>query len=459
MKKKNQKLVALALAMSMAFGSALPAFAAENSQEGTGQGDGSVEGIVASDVFDVVLPAANDTFDFILDPQGLIKATGENNSKYEDVSFGDGNLFFQNDATNYSNISNSLTITNKSTMDVHVQLDATVTKLTVGDGEDAKSAVLTEDDGFESDTSASIYLALNTTVTTEYLDEAREDEETTVLTATGAQFKTTLDGANEGTYVVVYDDDKGQYNYVIDSDIAEGDFAEHFSSMEFTLTGACNPNGDWEGMSELAPEVKLTWYVGVEEKTKKFTVDFDLGEHGDSEAPSSLTNVVDGSTITEQKPADPTDSSGDWAFTGWYTDSDCTVPFDFDEGTITKDMTLYAGWSEVLKVPTIEDVEITSDATTVEITANLAGDAVAIGTVEYMFNGGTSFTTLTSASYLEIAGDTMTLKGTHVTGGTKLIGKGGGTYKVTFVDEEGQTVLGEDGEALTVTFQITVKSE
>ncbi len=33
-----------------------------------------------------------------------------------------------------------------------------------------------------------------------------------------------------------------------------------------------------------------------------------------------------------------------YTFTGWYTDAGCTEPWDFENGTVTANMTLYAGW-------------------------------------------------------------------------------------------------------------------
>lgn len=33
-----------------------------------------------------------------------------------------------------------------------------------------------------------------------------------------------------------------------------------------------------------------------------------------------------------------------WTFTGWYTDTACTQPWDMDRDTVTGSMTLYAGW-------------------------------------------------------------------------------------------------------------------
>ncbi len=47
------------------------------------------------------------------------------------------------------------------------------------------------------------------------------------------------------------------------------------------------------------------------------------------------------------KPADPIKTG--YIFTGWFTDSECTEEFDFDNDVITSTTTLYAGWEEGTK--------------------------------------------------------------------------------------------------------------
>ena len=57
---------------------------------------------------------------------------------------------------------------------------------------------------------------------------------------------------------------------------------------------------------------------------------------------NGFTSVVGkyGETIAE--PETPVREGS--TFTGWYSDSACTVRWDFDKDTPTGDMTLYAGW-------------------------------------------------------------------------------------------------------------------
>ena len=61
----------------------------------------------------------------------------------------------------------------------------------------------------------------------------------------------------------------------------------------------------------------------------------------------SAVPSIEGKTYkyTIEQPADPTKEG--YNFTGWYTDSECTQPFDWNTEIIGKNYTLYAGWKEV----------------------------------------------------------------------------------------------------------------
>lgn len=68
-----------------------------------------------------------------------------------------------------------------------------------------------------------------------------------------------------------------------------------------------------------------------------YTVTFDPNNGGDV---TTVTGVLSEATITE--PEEPTYEG--YTFEGWYTDSDCTTPWDFDNDVVTDDITLYADW-------------------------------------------------------------------------------------------------------------------
>ena len=59
----------------------------------------------------------------------------------------------------------------------------------------------------------------------------------------------------------------------------------------------------------------------------------------------SAVPSIEGKTYkyTIEQPADPTKEG--YSFTGWYTDSECTQPFDWNTEIIGKHYTLYAGWT------------------------------------------------------------------------------------------------------------------
>jgi len=66
-----------------------------------------------------------------------------------------------------------------------------------------------------------------------------------------------------------------------------------------------------------------------------FTVDFNSNDGSEID---SISNILRGETIN--KPADPT--KGIWTFEGWYKDDD--VEWNFNEDTVTDNITLFAKW-------------------------------------------------------------------------------------------------------------------
>ncbi|MGN0794635.1 MAG: InlB B-repeat-containing protein [Aristaeellaceae bacterium] len=71
-------------------------------------------------------------------------------------------------------------------------------------------------------------------------------------------------------------------------------------------------------------------------------VSFNLNGHG---AVIKPVTVADGGTVAA--PAAPAASG--YAFTGWYTDSDCSAEYDFGTA-VNSDLTLYAGWTATVTV-------------------------------------------------------------------------------------------------------------
>lgn len=153
-------------------------------------------------------------FDFIMDPQGLIEATDA--VKYDGASFEKGRtLYFKNEegAYAYSGSSDRLTVTNKSAVPVEVTVTAKL--------DHCEGLALAGDEAF-SDGNGEIFLAVT-------------DDRGTV---------TPLNGSEEISVT-------GRLNAVSE---------QGADTYSFGLTGACNPDGDWEGVS-VQPVVTVTWKV------------------------------------------------------------------------------------------------------------------------------------------------------------------------------------------------------
>ena len=77
--------------------------------------------------------------------------------------------------------------------------------------------------------------------------------------------------------------------------------------------------------------------------TTRYTVTFD------TQGGSGIDSIRVNRNGTVTKPADPTREG--YTFGGWFTDKECTEAFDFDT-KVTKNLTLYAKWTEDGAQPT-----------------------------------------------------------------------------------------------------------
>ena len=88
-----KKLLAASLTATMVLGNAVVAFAAD--QEGGSTGEGETQYVEENDVFDVVFPTTEDnatTFNYLLDPAGLIKITS--GDRYTGKTFDDNKTVY-----------------------------------------------------------------------------------------------------------------------------------------------------------------------------------------------------------------------------------------------------------------------------------------------------------------------------------------------------------------------------
>lgn len=215
------------------------------------KGAGSLEGLVLSDVFNVVVPTVpentvgqntpfSDVHDFILDPKGL--ASG----KYPGTFEPDRTLYFKNTADDaafdYSHISDRLAIKNKGTMNVDVKLNAALKGM--------KNVTLTSDSTFGDDKNASVFLALQDS-----------NGKISAVDKYGAFLRTTLVG-RPNAYKVTYDSAASRYKYDLKSDAELSADNITFEEYSFQMTGDCNTANEWLNMPEpITPSITTTWTV------------------------------------------------------------------------------------------------------------------------------------------------------------------------------------------------------
>ena len=168
-----------------------------------------------NDVISITRPVVSEkddsVFDFILDPQGLVYST--NAARYGGGTVEEGaTLLFHNNEEEYdfSGYSDRLTVTNQSSVPVQVTITARITGL-----EDIK---IVEHSDFSEDTDPAVYFAI-------------------------------VD--NKGNIQPLSTD--GQASICLEMDMGYDDYS-------FGLTGACNSNADWQGIST-HPVIEVIWNV------------------------------------------------------------------------------------------------------------------------------------------------------------------------------------------------------
>lgn len=218
---------------------------------------------VPADVFKVILPTIPEddtTFDYILDPQGLIELTDA--KKYggtDEVAFEhDKTLYFKTSRTEdgrpvYDNVSNALTVTNMSSREVKITVKATIAN--------SESITMSENSTFDADdTSTSIYLALT-------------DGTNTIPITSDAAVLNAVINAPEDAYETVWDGEKNVYEL---TDTAKKEDYDGFQKYSFWLTGACNANADWSNVEGQIPEVFVVWEVKNEQRSASVCIKMRL---------------------------------------------------------------------------------------------------------------------------------------------------------------------------------------
>ena len=262
--KQYKKILAVTLAGAMLLGNSAMAFAAD--EGGNASGEGEVQYIAKADVFSVVLPTVAEdatTFDYLLDPDGLISKT--NGDRYSGKAFDDGKTVYflrssKVDGTvggtagtgncDYTDKSDEIKAVNKSTQNVVLSVKATL--------EPVDGIIMKEDKTF-SEAKTELYLALVGTDGTTPTEKAITDKAATELTATIP--------ADPKAYTVKWNPTDKQYEKVLTDEAQKADYTG-FKSYSFQLTGACNTTEgvNWGELKDKAPKVNLVWSV------KDFTI-------------------------------------------------------------------------------------------------------------------------------------------------------------------------------------------
>lgn len=263
-----KRILAVSLAATMLMGSSAVVFAAD--KEASSSGEGETQYVSESDVFDVIFPTVAEnatTFDYLLDPDGLIAET--KGDRYTGKAFDDDKtVYFLRSAKvdgtvdgtagtkncDYTDKSDEIKVVNKSTEAVDLKVSAKVT--------DVPSEIKMAAAKTFAGTDTELYLGLMGTdgaTPTEKAISAAGVELTASIAADAAAYETKWDASANGG--------KGAYVKSLTTAAQAADYAG-FKSYSFQLTGVCNTaeGTDWSGLTDKAPKVDLTWSV------KDFTV-------------------------------------------------------------------------------------------------------------------------------------------------------------------------------------------
>lgn len=232
---KMKKVIAIALAATMAMGSTLMVSATELGSGGT-TGKGENEGHVDKELINVVLPTVptgdGSPFEYITDPERLIQET--NGARYEDYTFpdptSDTGVYFRKGENEFANTSETLKVINKSSCDMAITLSA---KAVASAGD--KDLVLAEDENVDG--TKPLYLALKVGTTTTQAISATATPVTKTISGTLANFETKYTGS--------------AYEFVTRED------ASQWKALEFSLTGKVH-NGT-VAADTTAPTIEVTW--------------------------------------------------------------------------------------------------------------------------------------------------------------------------------------------------------
>lgn len=274
--KKLKKATAITMAATMAL-VPMNVLADTKSSEGTVEGEGSIEGWIDTEQYNVTLPTTVNDLSFVIDPQGLTGVTTGESVALDTLT--GGVLAFAGDT--------KMRFTNKSSFDVGVSVHVAL------ESDDTGLKVVSSADAVEAGTERNIYIAAQQLDASNSVVEGQNIPLATSTTeglAGEKKFAYALaDAADQ--YLVSNTD--GVYSFELDSE-AEDDV---FKTVAFSLVGQVNSQGDWSGYAKA--EDPLTMNLEV-----SYSID-KLGKEFDDMMPSDFVDStnVPGLLVAETAPA------------------------------------------------------------------------------------------------------------------------------------------------------------
>lgn len=249
--RNAKRFLAAATALTMVL-TPVTAFAAEantpDAGKGTIEGEGQFEGYVNKEVFRIILPTVADV-DFTLDPQGLLKVADA--AKY---TIGEGAVYFANAVSGggdptYSATSDAITIKNKSSYPVDVDLKVTLKNM-------AEGIALVEESALADATSPSLYLGVkvNDDGTPEAITKTEYTAEKQELADIMASYEVIGSTTDPGDGAVISPNGY-YYSFKLGSSFSDDDAP----SVSYYLTGKCDTVADWSEVNTSAVTAEIVW--------------------------------------------------------------------------------------------------------------------------------------------------------------------------------------------------------
>ncbi|WP_026490407.1 hypothetical protein [Butyrivibrio sp. XBB1001] len=241
--KLFKKLTATLLVATLAFGSAVTAFAADTTATGSGTFEGVEPEYLAVAVTYPTVGAG--IFNYTADPNKLITRYADDDIKALYPASGDTYVYFPTADSKFDNKSQAVEITNENAQDLDVSVKVELAAEYTGNIGFATTGTWTADQKDKE-----IYLAVAETGA-----DTGDDANVVPVGTTATTFTMKIAGVPTNFEVkrTVGGDGKATYAY---QQIAS---PAAWNKKSFFVTGAINTNATWTDADEATPSIKLTW--------------------------------------------------------------------------------------------------------------------------------------------------------------------------------------------------------